>query len=228
MSKLKFTIASEVLNIGLQGSYWLIEGMRNYASHPEFEAFKEGTIHTILADLSADKLKNDPILGGFRKLHDAVGRSNKRFVASPENLLTLLLQTRRLPHVNLLVDIYNLISIKSRLALGAHDTAKISGNITLRMTTGTEGFTPLGATEPQTVGAGEYSYIDEANEVICRLEVRQVEKTKVTLDSTACFYIVQGNANTDQFYIESVAAELIELTTRFCGGIAHKLYPGEE
>lgn len=202
-----------------------MDGVQNKANHPDFEVLKSEILETVLADLSPDKIKSDPILEGFRQLHTAVGRSNKRFVASPENLLNFLLQTKRLPQVNLLVDIYNLVSIKSKLALGAHDTAKIVGDITLRMTNGTEGFTPLGATESQNVGAGEYGYIDAANDVICRLEVRQVEKTKVTLDSTACFYIVQGNVNTDQTYINTVADELIELTSRFCGGTVKRLYP---
>lgn len=222
---MKFSITQPVLNIGVKGHYFLIEGLQNKISDPEFEVIRTETIEAVLAEFPAEKLKTNPILEGFRDLHTAVGRSNKRFVASPENLLSMLVQTGRLPQINLLVDIYNLISIKSKLALGAHDTAKISGNITLRMTDGTEKFTPLGATEPQNIGAGEYGYIDDSNEVICRMEVRQVEKTKVTLDTTACFYIVQGNNRTDQPYVDSVASELIDLTTRFCGGTITQLYP---
>jgi DNA/RNA-binding domain of Phe-tRNA-synthetase-like protein len=222
---MKFSITQPVLNIGVKGYYFLIEQFQNQLSDPQFEIIKAETIAAVLAEFPAEKLKTDPILAGFRDLHTAVGRSNKRFVASPENLLSLLIQTGRLPQINLVVDIYNLISLKSKLALGAHDTAKIAGNITLRLTDGTEKFTPLGATEPQNIGAGEYGYVDDSNEVICRLEVRQVEKTKVTLATTACFYIVQGNNHTEQSYIDSIASELIDLTTRFCGGTVTTLYP---
>jgi DNA/RNA-binding domain of Phe-tRNA-synthetase-like protein len=145
-------------------------------------------------------------------------------VASPENLLSALLRSRRLPQINVVVDIYNLMSVKSRLALGAHDIAHISGNINLRMTTGTENFWPLGMPEPKAVGAGEYAYVDDQNDIICRLETRQVEKTKVTVETTECFYIVQGNAATDDMYIKSVTDELIALTKRFCGGEERILY----
>jgi DNA/RNA-binding domain of Phe-tRNA-synthetase-like protein len=63
----------------------------------------------------------------------------------------------------------------------------ITGNISQRLTNGTEKFLPLGQKEIQTVEAGEYSYIDDANDVMCRMEVRQVEKTKVTVDTTMLF-----------------------------------------
>lgn len=219
-----FDVSDEVLAIGLLGSYFVMDGLTNKDSDPEFEQLKEQIVKEILANLSAQSIKDDAVLQGFWQLHEKVGRPGKKNVASPENLLLLLLQTGRLPHVNLLVDIYNLVSIKTRLALGAHDVAAIKGNVHLRLTNGSENFWPLGQPKSQAVGAGEYCYIDDNNDVICRLETRQVEKTKVTLDTKTCFYIVQGNAATNQTYINSATQELIALTKRFCGGIEKILY----
>jgi hypothetical protein len=98
--------------------------------------------------------------------------------------------------VNKMVDINNTISLDSKPTLGAHNIDNVSGNVTLRFTNGTERFVPLGQTEPIQVSPHEYSYIDDSNEVLCRLEIRQVQKTLV--DETACnvFYIVQGNEAT--------------------------------
>jgi len=47
-----------------------------------------------------------------------------------------------------------------------------------------------------------------------------VEKTKVTENTTSCFYIVQGNKATPSPYILKTAKELIALTIKFCGGEA--------
>lgn len=44
-----------------------------------------------------------------------------------------------------MVDIYNLISMDTKLALGAHDLAKTEGNISLKLTTGNENYIPLGS-----------------------------------------------------------------------------------
>ena len=89
---------------------------------------------------------------------------------------------------------------------------------------GTERFVPLGASAPESVQPGEYSYVDDANEVICRMEVLQVEKTKVELHSTDAFYIVQGNQASSREVLLSATDELIGLTREFCDGEARMLY----
>jgi DNA/RNA-binding domain of Phe-tRNA-synthetase-like protein len=215
---LHFTISPEVSALGVSGAYFVIEGLRNQPDSQEFNTVRDCALKDLLPTLSPATLETDPILGGFRTLHEKVQVSNRKNVSSPENLIAMLLRNGRLPSINLVVDIYNLISCKSRLALGAHDTAKIQGNVSLRLTTGSELFVPLGSDKPKPVSAGEYCYVDDANEVICRLETRQVEKTKVLLETGACFYIVQGNAATSPSHIKDAFAELVSMTQRFCGG----------
>jgi methionyl-tRNA synthetase len=220
----QFIFAKEAQTLGLTGAYFLICGMENRESDPEFEAIKCEVIESVLPRLSREIIENDVILKGFRVLHDRVHRSNKKNVASPETLLSILLETGRLPHINLLVDIYNLVSLRTHLALGAHDLDRIDGNVTLRLTQGGEGFWPLGTDHRKSVGVGEYSYIDDANDIICHLEVKQVEKTKTTASTKNCFFIVQGNPNTDPIYIRKATEELVALTSRFCGGTVRMLY----
>ena len=107
--------------------------------------------------------------------------------------------------------------MESKLALGAHDIDKITGNVSLKLTDGKELFIPLGQEEPKEVPANVYSYIDDNNEILCYLEVRQVNKTKVTNDSKDIFFIVQGNEKTDYNYVKNVAGELITVITYYCG-----------
>jgi DNA/RNA-binding domain of Phe-tRNA-synthetase-like protein len=127
--------------------------------------------------------------------------------------------------VNKMVDINNIISLDSKLTLGAHNIDNVSGNVTLRFTNGTERFVPLGQTEPIPVSPHEYSYIDDSNEVLCRLEIRQVQKTLV--DETACnvFYIVQGNKATSDELLLQTAQQIIDLTTKYSGGEGEIIIP---
>lgn len=217
---MNFSVAEEVKNLGLRGIYISFNGLKNTEISPLFEEYKGKVMQSILLNITEKSIDNDPVLAGFRSLHTKVNRSNRKNVSSPENLYNLVMKRGVIPHVNLLVDIYNLISMKSKLALGAHDIQKIEGNISLRLTNGDEKFTPLGATESKPVDKGAYAYIDDSNEIICYLEVRQVEKTKVTLDTTDCFYIIQGNENTPLEYIKTSVDELIDLTKNYCGGSA--------
>ncbi len=223
---LGFTIAPEVLALGLSGVYLVIEGLENRPTDPAFDALLDAELPALRERYAVPEfIKTDPVLAGFRELHTRVGRSNRRFVASPEALLARFQRTGALPRVNLLVDIYNLVSLQTRLALGAHDVARIVGDVCLRLTDGSEGFHPLGAAEPEPVFPGEYAYCDAANDVLCRMEVLQVEKTKVTEATAAAFYIVQGNMHTPPTALHAAAEELIALTTRSCGGRARLLYP---
>lgn len=214
----QFDVAPEVLALGLKIRTFVIRGLRNRAADSEFTRLQNDVLAEILPALSPESIAADPVLAGFRQLHEAAKVSNRKNISAPENLLEFLAKFHKLPQVNLAVDIYNLVSVETHLALGAHDAVHINGNVHLRFTTGQEKFWPIGAAEPKSVKAGEYSYIDDANDVLCRLEVRQVEKTKVTLETTDVFYIVQGNAATDDAALQTAAARVSELTTRFCGG----------
>jgi DNA/RNA-binding domain of Phe-tRNA-synthetase-like protein len=221
---LKFDIASDVLSLGLTGSYFTMNNLRNQHSNDDFELFKSEIQSEIFADLSIEGIEEDPVLKGFRHLHESVGFSGKKNISSPENLLLMFLRQRKIPTINLLVDIYNLVSLETRLAIGAHDIANISGNVHLRLTNGTEGFWPIGYDKPQGINAGQYAYVDDNNDILCRLEARQVEKTKVTLDTTNCFFIIQGNPATTGEYIDKATHRLVSLIKQFCGGTEDMLY----
>ena len=112
-------------------------------------------------------------------MHRAVHLPKRNNTPAPATLLKLILKRGELVPINPVVDLYNLISIQSHLALGAHDIEHIDGNVNLRLTDGTERFVPIGADDqPEPVKAGEYAYVDDSNEIICHLETRQVEKRK--------------------------------------------------
>ena len=219
----RFSITDAAQSLGLKAVCFVIEEVHNQHTHPEFEKLKAQTLAQVTQDLSSEAIQTDPILSGFRALHDAIGRSNRKNVASPESLLKLVLQTGGLPQVNLLVDIYNLVTVKTRLSLGAHDLSAINGNVQLRLTDGSETFWPMGSDKPKVVSPGEYAYIDDGYNVLCRLEVRQCERTKISLDTTDGFFIVQGNARTAETCLYEAANELLALIKRFCGGQARML-----
>lgn len=218
MRNLKFSVTKEVLDLGVKVITARITGVRNTDSNAEFEIYKNSELEKIKRQWEGKKYKDDPVLVGFRDLHKKVSRSNREYVASPEGLRWLLFERGRFPHINTIVDIYNLVSIKTGLALGAHDIDKVQGNITLRLTKGDEIFIPLGKSEPVAIFPREYGYVDDGNNIICRLEVLQVEPTKVTLGSKDIFVIVEGNANTEEWYVQNAAKEVCEMISKYCGG----------
>lgn len=66
-------------------------------------------------------------------------------------MIKLLIKIKGLTNINKAVAIYNIISMESKLCLGAHDIDKIPGNVTLKLTDGRKTFYPLSRTELKKV-----------------------------------------------------------------------------
>jgi DNA/RNA-binding domain of Phe-tRNA-synthetase-like protein len=214
-----FSIDDRVRALGVRGAYAILRGLDNATvDQAALRHWRDALVEQLRRELAPEVLEHDRVLAGFRALHDAVGRSNRRFPSSAEALAALFLRKGIVPAINPLVDLYNGVSLATRLSLGAHDLAQVRGDIALRFATGTERFVPLGATQPEPVAPGEYCYVDGSGEILCRLEHRQCERTRVTPATTGCFYILQGNAETSKDLIEATLARLVESTLRFCGG----------
>lgn len=215
---IEYRIADEVLALGVKGACAVARGFDNRRYHPDFARYRADLVERLRGELTPESAAADPVLKGFRDLHDAVGRSNRRFPSSVESLVGLFLRRGILPSVNPVVDVYNAVSLETHLSLGAHDLDTLRGDVTLRLTAGGERFFPMGGAGPEAVGAGEYAYVDGDGEVLCRLEVRQSDRTKMTEATTAGFFLVQGNRSTSRAQVEAALARLVELTERFCGG----------
>ncbi len=217
MRPLSFTITPEVEKIGVKVVTAHIWDVDNTVDPAKIDGVIDAEIEKLKSTLTGS-LKEDSILQGFRELHSKIGRSNREYIASPEKLLSLLIERNIFPRINPIVDLYNLISVKTRLALGAHDVRNINGTISLRMTSGNELFIPLGTEQPQPIFPNEYGYCDEEQKVLCRMEVLQCEQTKTVRDTTELFLIIQGNRYTEIAYVTDAAKEVCELITSICGG----------
>ena len=216
---MEFSVSQDVLDVGVRIRGVFIQDIeQNTEYSKELNEYIDAKIQSLLTNTTREGIKEDSIIQGFYELHQRVNVPRRKNPPASENLLLTLVKKQSLFHINPIVDIYNLISMESKLALGAHDIDRADGNIHLRLTDGSETFIPLGQQVNKGVAKGVYSYIDDSNEVLCYLEIRQVDKTKITNDSQNIFYIVQGNQNTSQEYIDKIAQEIINVTTHFCGG----------
>lgn len=218
MNNFYFNVSEQAINLGIKVLAIQIKSIDNSSYNEEFEEYKNKELEKIKDSWKDKKPKEDSVLKGFHDLHEKVGRSNRKYIASPEVLTDILLTRDKFPKINQLVDIYNLFSLKSKLALGAHDISKINTGVTLKLTSGNETFIPLGKVEREVIIPGEYGYIDEDNKVICRLEVIQCEQTKVTTRTREIFLLIQGNDNVEIDYIKSALEETCECIKKYCGG----------
>ena len=215
---MNFIVEDKVKDLGVKILGLKIEGIDNNLSDSEFDIWRENKINELINKYKEYDLKSDKVIEGFYELHQKVGVPRRKNLPASENLIKLLIKREDLVHINKAVDIYNIISIDSKLCLGAHDIDKVSGNVTLKICNGTENFIPLGSEEAKPINNGEYSFVDDSKDVICWVDIRQVDKTKVTEESKNILYLIIGNQENSYQELENVANEISDITTKYCGG----------
>ena len=220
-----YYVEQAVRDLGVKIVFAEVEGFDNQTDDPAWDAQREERLSELVAYWTGKDLHADPVLEGFHILHDHAHVRRKHNVPAPVTLIKLLVKRGNAPYINKVVDIYNTISMETRLALGAHDLDRVEGDVTLRITDGSELYVPLGEYLPVPSAAGEYSYCDDSNEVLCRLEVRQVNKTAITPRTTRAFFIVQGNEATPDSYVVVAAQRLVEEITHYAGGSGRVVIP---
>ena len=85
-----------------------------------------------------------PGVKGSRLAYKAFGRNPGRYRVSSEALLRRVRREDELYHVNSVVDVNNLISVKSGLSVGSYDLEKITGDIVFRKAEAGEGYSGIG------------------------------------------------------------------------------------
>jgi DNA/RNA-binding domain of Phe-tRNA-synthetase-like protein len=216
-----FLVTEECSRLGLRAGAVLFRNVRVGPASSALRAViiqEAQAVRTRYASPHAVRL--DPAVVCFQEILRKAGANPRKDQPSLERLLSLALKRADLPTINNLVDAYNLVSIRSSCSLGAHDLDQITLPVSLRLLTGRESFTALGRDAAEVVTPGDYGYVDAADRVLCRLDVRQAEFSKVTSATVNALLIVEGTATHPPAALQQAVAEVIELVTRHCGGTA--------
>ena len=140
-----------------------------------------------------DEVLNNPITQGYADLLKSVGRSIKKYPPTVPAFIRNIQRRGSMPHINSVIDIYNVESLHSLLAIGGHDLDKIDGQITFTVAKEAGVFLPISSTEKQ-VAETDYVYRDPKG-IIAWLGVRDGENYKFDDGTKNAIFIIQGNAN---------------------------------
>jgi len=221
-----FLIAEACRQLGLRAAAIIFRDLHIAPAPSELRAEIEREIQEVRSRFTSPAaVRSCAEVAAFQQLHRRVGVPPRKEQSSVERLLLLALKRSELPAINNLVDAYNLVSLRTRCSLGAHDLDAIALPVSLRLLTGQESFTPLGETTPAAVVPGEYGYVDARDRLLCRLDVRQAEFSKVTERTRNVLLIAEGTSEHDPEVLRRAAEDVIALVTRYCGGTVYKSEP---
>lgn len=123
---------------------------------------------SVLANLSDRPLSEIPSIYGWRRAFRKFGANPTKYRSAAEALLRRLTKKGDIPHINLLVDIANLISIRYALPVAVFDTIKMDLPLTVRYSDGSEQFVPLGSNKIDHPLPGEVIFADEQKHIAAR------------------------------------------------------------
>ena len=208
---MKLIVTPEVAALGICVAMARFRGAKVSNRSNPLEKLKKEALDTICAiDLAAH-----PVLAAYRELHGRVGAEG--VVPPAQHLISLAKANGRLPNLNTVVDSYNLVSAQTGFSIGAHDCAYLVGDVAFRITGGGERYRPLGEPAPVPVKAGQYACMD-GEKIICLMDVKQCEETRITKQTSEFVIYVQGNSRTTPHDVQDGLQRLGALVTEICGG----------
>lgn len=140
------------------------------------------------------EVSKQPVIQGYRDLLQRVGRSLKKNPPTVPALIRNIQHRGSIPRINSIIDIYNVESLHSLLAIGGHDLDKIQGTIEFTVSQKEDLFLPILSKEKH-VAETDYVYRDTKG-ILAWLDIRDGENYKFDDQTKNAIFIIQGNAQT--------------------------------
>jgi DNA/RNA-binding domain of Phe-tRNA-synthetase-like protein len=166
-------------------------------------------------DLNGVEISGHSHIAPWREIYKKFGSKPRDFRCSAEALTRIILRGSEIKKISPLVDLYNLISIKYILPVGAEDLDKMEGDLELTFADGTEDYTPLGEEEYDPPKMGEVIYRDDFGVICRRWNWREGDRTKITKSTKNAVVVIESIASIP---IKDAVEELGDLIKQYCGG----------
>ncbi|MDH6432263.1 DNA/RNA-binding domain of Phe-tRNA-synthetase-like protein [Streptomyces sp. SAI-144] len=219
---LSLTVSDEVRALAPGFRHLAIEahGLVNGPSTDASSALLDEAARRLAVRLDGRAPHEDPHMAAWREVYTAFGSKPSRTRNSAEALAKRALSDAGLPRINLLVDLYNAISVAHLVPVGGEDLDRIRGGMRLVRATGDEDFVTVAAGEEavEHPDAGEVIWRDEEGVTCRRWNWRQGPRTRLTEETVSGVFLLEGMAPMSPADMEKAATELAELLEKFSPG----------
>ena len=181
------TVSDDVRTLAPGFTYLAVEarGLVNGESNEDSSALLDDATRRLVARLDGRAPHEDPHVAAWRDTYTAFGAKPSRTRNSAEALAKRALTDAGLPRINLLVDLYNAISVAHLIPVGGEDTDRIKGAMRLVRSTGQEPFRTVAGGEEavEHPEPGEVVWCDDEGVTCRRWNWRQGVRTRLTEES---------------------------------------------
>jgi len=191
------------------------KGINNSTFNPEItKALREEEIN-LRKKLEGIEIPQHPHIITWREAYRKFGSKPSEYRSSVEALTRRVMRGGEIGNINPLVDLYNFISIKYIVPVGAEDLDKIKGNLELTFAKGNEYYTALGKDQNDPPKPGEVIYKDYIGVICRRWNWREGERTKIDESTKNAVIVIESLVHIS---IENAIHEMSDLVKKYCGG----------
>ncbi|MDH6520889.1 DNA/RNA-binding domain of Phe-tRNA-synthetase-like protein [Streptomyces sp. SAI-135] len=220
---LSLTVSDEVRALAPGFAHLAVEahGLVNGPSTEASSALLDDAARRLAVRLDGRAPHEDPHMAAWREVYTAFGSKPSRTRNSAEALAKRALSDAGLPRINLLVDLYNAISVAYLVPVGGEDLDRVRGGMRLVRATGDEDFVTVAGGEEvvEHPDAGEVVWRDEAGVTCRRWNWRQGPRTRLTEETVSGIFLLESMAPMPYADVEKAAAELAGLLEKFSPGV---------
>lgn len=219
---LTLTVSDEVRALAPGFAHVAVEahGLVNGPSTEASSVLLDEAARRLAVRLEGRAPHEDPHMAAWREAYTAFGSKPSRTRNSAEALAKRALSEAGLPRINLLVDVYNAISVAHLIPVGGEDIDRIEGGMRLVRATGEEDFVTVAGGEEvvERPDAGEVVWRDDTGVTCRRWNWRQGPRTRLTEETVSGIFLLESLAPMPVADVEQAAAELAELLEKFSPG----------
>jgi DNA/RNA-binding domain of Phe-tRNA-synthetase-like protein len=199
----------------LCGGILLARDIHNRPTPPEVQQAYLAEQQATLQRIGQGSLAEIPALAGWRSAFRAFGVDPTKYRSAAESLLRRLAKKGDIPSIHLLVDLYNLVSIRYALPMAAFDLRELSGDLTVRFAEGDEWFTAHDEPQPVHPEPGEVIFVDDRRLIFARRWCwKQSLQSTTALDTTTALITIEAQHETGRQEVQAAMSDLAALLER--------------
>lgn len=179
------------------------------------DILKKKIIHEVKKEYTLEDLKDASLIRMYRDFYWRIGIDPTKIRPSSEALIRRILQGKDVLNINTCVDAYNLVSIKTNIAIGVFDRDKLIGNLMLRSADEGEKFIGIGMDGSRSLRGNEIVIADD-EKIIAIYPYRDSNETKVTLKTKNVVILICGVPGIKSNILKKARDLTIEYITSFC------------
>jgi len=186
-----------------------ITDIHNEKENERIERLREAVYQEVKTKHNIETLKDNPTVRAFRDFYWKLGIDPTKTRPSGEALLRRVLHGDELPRISAVVDAYNLASTKTILPISGFDVDLLNQPFHVRFAKNGETFTGIGMDKSIAL-TEQMLVLADQKQVLCIYPYRDVDLTKITLQTRNAMIIVYGVPGIDEQVLKEAAETTLD------------------